>query len=265
MSGELMKVLRILFRFAVARLAQPIGPKANLILHPKGEFISDQIRSTGRHYEIERLIWVKNNLDYSGFVDVGANIGNHSNFFLGLGSTVSAFEPARENFKLLELNCPGAECHNIALSDMETMAELITFPSAMGNSALAGFQGSKTSRKQPSSSSEIVRTKRLDSFHIPHPTLIKVDVEGSEFSVLKGAQKTLERHKPSLWVEIHNPKIRHSEDWRNRESSVLDWLSSLGYRLVTVLGKVDNILVHEGKIGRTSGSSRYLNSQRDCR
>lgn len=52
-------VVRIVFRWAVAKIAAPMGSKPGLLLHPKGEFISDEIRFIGRHYEIDKLVWVQ--------------------------------------------------------------------------------------------------------------------------------------------------------------------------------------------------------------
>ena len=55
-----------------------------------------------------------------------------------------------------------------------------------------------------------IKSCTLDSFIFdranPSPQLIKIDVEGAEISVLKGAVKTLEVHKPTFVVEIHGPQ-----------------------------------------------------------
>ena len=55
-----------------------------------------------------------------------------------------------------------------------------------------------------------VESCTLDSFIFergnPAPQLIKIDVEGAEESVFKGALKTLELYHPTLVVEIHGPK-----------------------------------------------------------
>ena len=53
------------------------------------------------------------------FVDVGANIGNHSLFFTSYFSQVIAIEPNPRTFRLLEFNTEGSpiRCNNLGVSD----------------------------------------------------------------------------------------------------------------------------------------------------
>lgn len=46
---------------------------------------------------------------------------------------------------------------------------------------------------------------RIDDFaaQIEPPTAITIDVEGAELEVLKGAERTLDEHRPKVWVSIH--------------------------------------------------------------
>jgi hypothetical protein len=56
--------------------------------------------------------------------------------------------------------------------------------------------------------SQAVDVRTLDSYELQRLDLIKVDVEGHEFSVLEGARQTIERCRPSIIVEVeevHNP------------------------------------------------------------
>ena len=56
------------------------------------------------------------------------------------------------------------------------------------------------------------------------PTLIKIDVEGLELEVLRGAQATLREHRPTLVIEAH---------FRELASAVTARLATLGYRCET--------------------------------
>ncbi len=58
------------------------------------------------------------------------------------------------------------------------------------------------------------------------PELIKVDVEGYEWFVLKGAEKVLEKCKPILFLELHPYMII---DLGYSISELIDWLKSKGY------------------------------------
>lgn len=63
---------------------------------------------------------------------------------------------------------------------------------------------------------------------IPPPTMITMDVEGSEFEVLRGAEQTLRKHKPKIYLSLHPEFMfrmfnEYSYDLRN-------WIKDLGYR-----------------------------------
>ncbi len=59
------------------------------------------------------------------------------------------------------------------------------------------------------------------------PNFIKIDVEGCELKALKGATKTIDKHRPKMVIEINKPALKQQGD---DYSSVLSWL--LEYRYV---------------------------------
>ena len=63
------------------------------------------------------------------------------------------------------------------------------------------------------------------------PTHIKIDVEGYEAAVVRGAKRTLTRWAPLLFLELHNEMIR-SEG--GDPSCVLDDLAEMGYEMSSV-------------------------------
>ncbi len=60
---------------------------------------------------------------------------------------------------------------------------------------------------------------------------IKIDVEGYEPAVLRGATVTLERFRPTLLIEIED---RHLEKFRASSATIIDQLAPLGYRMKTL-------------------------------
>ena len=73
---------------------------------------------------------------------------------------------------------------------------------------------------------ERVRVCRLDRLDLPPPDLIKLDVEGHEAAVLRGAAGTLARHQPLIVIESwHDPMDRE------RMLAPLRLLAGLGYRI----------------------------------
>ena len=141
-------------------------------------------------------------------LDVGANIGAHTVWFakrVGLRGTVIAFEPQRFVFQLL--------CANLALNDI---INTIAFWQAVGESpatltvplldpnASNNFGGLELGMHQQGDRVGIVR---LDDAPLPRCTLIKVDVEGMELAVLKGATQLIRRFQPVLYVENDRPHL----------------------------------------------------------
>ena len=62
-------------------------------------------------------------------------------------------------------------------------------------------------------------TSKLDDFKLK-PTLMKIDVEGNEYAVLKGAEQTIREYKPKIIIELHTLEL---------EKICLKFLKNLGY------------------------------------
>ena len=198
-----------------------------LSLHSSGEFISDQIRNQRLHYELELLTKVRILVDYSCFIDIGANIGNHSNYFSFYGARGWAFEPSTKNFELLGLNAPNFSNVKTALGAYQSQVKILTFYKAMGNSHVAGSIDSNLAGEI--SETEIVDLRKLDDFDISCATLIKIDTEGYEIEVLKGARNTLDKFSPSIWVEIHEDVDLLNSNAKYKRIDVLNLLIANGY------------------------------------
>jgi len=63
---------------------------------------------------------------------------------------------------------------------------------------------------------------------IKPPTAISIDVEGAEFEVLKGAEKTLKQYKPKIWLSLH-PEFLFDQ-WGMYASEVRNYIKVLGYK-----------------------------------
>lgn len=146
------------------------------------------------------------------FVDVGANVGAYSVRAASSGMKVYSFEPNPENAKVLrrnaEINHLSVDLFECALGSKEGEARL----SPNGALSRVSLDGSV-----------VIPVRTLDSFDLPRVDLLKVDVEGHEFEVLKGAEKTIARFHPDIIIEMH--------DWLDAEeqASLLRILLVNGY------------------------------------
>jgi FkbM family methyltransferase len=145
-------------------------------------------------------------------LDIGANIGALSIAMAWASphGLVYAFEAARSNYRHLCLNVgentPGNVVPtHLALWDEATTLEMSYVPNVAGCSfhSPGGVREGRT---------EQVEARRLDEWvdeaGLTPDTpirLIKLDVEGAESRVLRGARRTLEAHEPQLLVEF-NPE-----------------------------------------------------------
>jgi len=142
--------------------------------------------------------------------DVGANFGYYSlvlAHFLQRNCTVFAFEPNPQTYQLL--------CNNISLNKMETVIH--AQPMGLSDSddeasfvEPVGNTGATTLVKGRG-----IRVTTLDSFVRDHQVskvdLIKIDVEGMERLVLRGARSLLESMAaPMILIEIHPHTLRRA-------------------------------------------------------
>ena len=151
-------------------------------------------------------------------LDVGANIGNHALYFASHYEQVVAFEPQPRTFRLLQLNAElvsNVECRPLGLSDAAGQA-FIDLPA--GNAGMARVSQGGTGWR--------CELQTLDAAVAADPrrvSLIKIDVEGHEAQVLRGARQRLERDQPVVLLE------QAAHDFTDGSSPAIDVLRSAGY------------------------------------
>lgn len=137
----------------------------------------------------------------SVFVDAGANIGYYSKLalrYIGNTGQVHAFEPLPSAFELLKLNSIGfkkiIKLYPFALGDKNLEVEF--FENINGD----------TSSLYPNSLAKKIKVimVQLDRqlANIKNVNLIKIDVEGYELDVLRGAINILKKHHPIVVFEF---------------------------------------------------------------
>jgi FkbM family methyltransferase len=136
-------------------------------------------------------------------VDVGAHSGAVLREIMRIApaGTHIAYEPIPEMAALLQSEFPSAIVRNAALSDKNGEASFVHVDSAPEFSGLRerAYHGLDDVRKHEIT----VRTERLDDV-LPDgfaPRFIKIDVEGAELLVLRGARETIRRFRPVVAFE----------------------------------------------------------------
>lgn len=181
-------------------------------------------------------------------LDVGANVGTHAVFFaraVAPDGVVLAFEAQRVVHQTL--------CANAALNGL---TNLVGVHKAVGASrggvrvpvldpkADADFGGLRIEGHEQG---EFVEMLSIDDLGLPAVKLIKVDASGMEAQVLRGAEQTVRRARPVLFVQNdtteHAPDvIRAAEDLGYR----MWWHVAACYRPDNFFGNPDNVFPGTG-------------------
>jgi len=181
--------------------------------------ISKWVEETGRldHDQYALPIILEHIKSGDTVIDVGAFIGDHTIAYInkvGKDGHVYAFEPNKIAFDCLKHNCPSAAAFNVGLSDKEEFLSYELAPNA-------GAGRIKESGQVK------IQTMCLDSLAIKDVSFIKIDVEGFEMNVLKGAQETISKFKPSMWIEINETALAANNC---SAEEIENYLSGIGYK-----------------------------------
>lgn len=146
-------------------------------------------------------------------IDAGAHYGFYallSSRLVGREGLVIAFEPASENYRCLLANLQlnktkNVKPFNMALGDLDGETKLYLGDHSREHSMI--YQRSKRF--------EFVQLKRLDTIidelGLTKVNLIKLDTEGAELTILRGALLTIKRYKPRLTIAAYHSPTESNE------------------------------------------------------
>ncbi len=157
-------------------------------------------------------------------VEAGANIGSHTIHLAQLaGATgqVWAFEPQRLVFQLLAGNVAlnsltNVHCLQNCLSDVSGTTVMVPVLDVNVVNNWGGVVLGSYTNGEP------VETVTVDSLNLPGCNFFKIDVEGMELQVLRGAEATIKKYRPIIYTEADN---------KEKNPALFSYLHSLEYRL----------------------------------
>ncbi len=168
----------------------------------------------------------KNSIDLKEgvFIDIGANVGAYSLILAKKlkNLVVIAIEPETKNFDLLK--------KNIALNNLSNITALnqgcFSYKTKMNLYISLRGLGLHSIIKKVGKFKSIIQVDKLDNIvnglKLTRIDLIKIDVEGAEYEVIRGASKILKKYHPQLIIEI----------WDNKRfNKIFDLLKKFNYKL----------------------------------
>lgn len=212
-----------------------VEPGVNLLLDPD-DYVARSVLDSGQ-WEKESWDAIERHLPAGGtFVDVGAHIGYYSlkaDRVVGEKGRVIAVEPNPDTLVQLRENieASGAKAitvQPVACSDAEATLEL--FAAARANTGVSSLSRDNAQQAGTVNNVYKVRARPLDDViretGVSRVDVIKIDVEGAELLVLKGAPRTLEKFGPALVVEYIDKQLQAM----GASTAKLDeYLRSFGY------------------------------------
>lgn len=220
----ILKILPFFFKYKTSNFNKEItkeisydDKKFNIIINPKNGYLDAQIYAYGLYEKHIVKEIVENTKEGDVCVDVGANIGHHTIIMsqnVGKSGRVYAYEPIPKIKDQLDKSISLNEIKNvetilIALSNTEEDLELNICNESIASSSIVN--------KMSTGEKITIKTKTLDSYNYPKVDFMKIDVEGFEYNVLLGAEKTIATNLPKIVIEyspiyyrVNNPS--HSKD-----------------------------------------------------
>jgi FkbM family methyltransferase len=208
------------------RIEQGLGQGLILVLNPRWErsmwegVYEPEVQAVfGRHLKKDCVLY-----------DIGSGLGFYGCVAAHKGAEVYAFEPDPSNASQIEyhakINHLQDRLHVIrkVVSSRTGTVELMPADRSLGH-------GNAVVAAAPQLAAITVEGVSLDDFVRAHrpPTLCKLDVEGHESEVLKGAQHLFEKIRPHIICEVHDgANAGFIEPWLKERGYVFRWIEEGG-------------------------------------
>ena len=198
--------------------------------------------------------------------DIGANKGEYAYYAEKImnPNNIYLFEPEKKLNKQLKSIFNASHIYDIALSDSKGIHQFkIPIINGVIDNCLSSLEVKNKEDNETEAIIYNVKTDTLDNFTKEQnvfPDVIKIDVEGHELSVLKGAKHYIKQHQPTLIIEIEQ---RHHKNIHIE--SVFNSFEEQGYNCFYYSKKESQLFSFENKTYLTNtkdyfGKIDYINN-----
>ena len=156
-------------------------------------------------------------------IDVGGNIGFWSRDLCERFQQVMIFEPDSSNAECLNLNLSGKDNYTLHTVGLGDITGTRTFYKSKTTSGGHTFVKEHARHHEFAQMSLQIRT--LDSYNFTDIDFIKIDTQGGELAVLKGAVETLRENDCVVNVEVE----QKNPDQVTRSKPIFKFMDSIGY------------------------------------
>ncbi len=188
------------------------------------------------------------------FVDVGANVGNHSLFMSGHATGVHCFEPFPPVLERLTCQVESNNLHNVTIHRValgQHSGRIPFYPppdKSLGAGSFLVTVAKKHTKREPIDLEVVNGDDYFAANGIDEFSAIKVDVEGYEIPVLLGLKQTLSRVRPLIIAEVTHGVSEHIQT----TSDIGKFLPS-DYRLLRFENRTDRWFRHQGRTAKKTG------------
>lgn len=194
------------------------------------------LASTNGEFEPESFdVWRQYSLPNTFVLDIGSYNGIYAIDACSRGCVVHAFEPNPHNMISCKANALTNGCkptklifHQNAASDVSGAVVPFSIKKGLPTTSASKIgvvkDGGDTWRTVD------VTTLRVDNIPLGDVSVIKIDVEGHELNVLKGAKNTINRDRPAIILESMSPE---------HEIEITEFLNQFSYRLERRLDEIN--------------------------
>jgi FkbM family methyltransferase len=174
------------------------------------------------------------NLIGSDVIEVGSNNGHFTIEFaelVGDKGRIFAYEPQRIIFQQLCCNLflngiDNVFAYQLAIGNQKGVVKFEYANYLSNNRVNFGDVSVYDDKKSSINSYEEVQSDKLDSYDFNEVKVIKIDVQGYESNVINGALKTIEKHRPYIFIEIEEICLNK---FGSSEKELIEIIENLGY------------------------------------